>query len=208
MIDFTPPKDVFPRRNLGPGEEWGREVETRVVKTENVLGSLSQLLKGENRTSASSMAQLGRQVQELEDLYNAIPKIHQTTAEARHFGTVGGWQTLVIADVFVPEGATLATVALYGVLWMKADMGAGTLIQAQSRVVIGGVAGPAFNTSADAYDPGLGATNAPQFSRTFGVAPGGVFQISLQVNPASHPAYPPQMDNYAIITAITSFSAA
>lgn len=206
MIDYTPPRDVFPRRNLGPGEEWGREVETRVVKTENVLGSLSQMLKGENRTSASSLAALGRQIKELEDLYLAIPKITQTTAEARHFGLTGGWQTLVIADVPVPAGMTTATVALYGVVWMRAAMEAQTLVQAQSRVLIGGVAGPAFNTSADAYDPGLGATNAPQFSRTFGVSPGGVFQISLQVNPASHPAFPPQMDNYAVINAISSFT--
>lgn len=203
---FTPPRDVFPRRNLGAGEEWGREVESRVIRTENALGSVSQLLRGENRTSASSLAELGRQINKLEDLYLAIPQVSQKSASASGFGLSGGWQTLVSDSVTVPEGMHNANVVLYGVLWMRASLGAGTLIQAQSRVLIDGVAGPAFNTSADAYDPGLGATNAPQYSRTFSVSPGGSFAISLQVNPASAPAFPAHGDNYAVITALCSFT--
>lgn len=205
MIEFTPPRDVFPRRNLGPGEEWGREMETRVKGTENTLGSLALLLKGDNRTSASSLATLGRQIQELEDLYLSIPQVTQQTATSSGFGLVGGWQTVVSGSIPVPARMTKADVVLYGVVWMRAVLSA-TLIQGQSRVVIDGVAGPAFNTSADAFDPGLGATNAPQYSRTITVSPGGTIPIMLQVNPADPASFPADEDNYGVLTALTSFT--
>lgn len=206
MIDYTAPRDVFPRRNLGPAEPWGREIENRVVDTERTLGSLSQVLRGENRTSASSLGQLGRQVQELERLYKSIPQVDQSSASASGFGLSGGWQTLVTDTIGVPSGMVRVEVALFGVLWMRANMGAQTLVQAKSRVVIAGTTGPEFNTSADAYDPGLGATNAPQFSRSFSVTPGGTFTVALQVNPASAPAFPADSSNYAVLTTLASFT--
>lgn len=203
---YNPPRDVFPRRNLGAGEEWGREMEKRVVGTENALGTLSQVLSGGNRTSASSLGDLGRQIQELQELYESIPKVVQNTATSSGFGLVGNWQTVCSGTVEVPEGVSRAEVALFGVVWMKANLGAQTLIQAWSRVVIAGTAGPAFVTAADAFDPGLGATNGPQFSREFAVTPGGSFSIALQVSPANAAAFPAHGDNYAVITALSSFT--
>lgn len=203
---YNPPKDVFPRRNLGPGEEWGREIEARTVKTENALGSLSQILSGSNRTSASSLGDLGKQIRELQALYGTIPKVSQETTSASGFGLTGGWQTVCSGSVPVPVDATRAEVALFGVLWMRASLSAQTLIQARSRVVIAGVNGPEFLTAADAFDPGLGATNSPQFSRGFSVTPGGSFTIALQVNPADASAFPGSGDNYAVLTALSSFT--
>lgn len=206
MILYDPPKDVFPRRNLGAGEEWGREIESRVVSTERALGSLSQTVQGGNRTGASSLGDLGRQLQELEGLYASIPKVTQSTTSSSGFGLSGGWQTVCSGTVAVPENVSRAEVALFGVVWMRANLGAQTLVQGQSRVVIAGTAGPAFITSADAYDPGLGATNAPQYSREFSVIPGGSFSIALQVNPANAAAFPASGDNYAVLTALSAFT--
>lgn len=205
-MTYQPPRDVFPRRNLGAGEEWGREMESRVISTENALGMLGQRTQGGNRVSASMLGDLGRQIRDLQALYASIPKVTQATASASNFGLGGGWQTVCAGTVAVPSDAVSAEVVLYGVVWLRANLGAQTLIQAQSRVVIGGVAGPAFLTAADAYDPGLGATNAPQFSRSFSVTPGGSFAIALQVNPASASAFPASSDNYAVLTALSSFT--
>lgn len=206
MMDFTPPRDVFPRRNLGAGEEWGREMEERVVDTENVLGSLSLVLRGENRTSASSLGEMSRQLKRLEDLYDSIPKVTQSTASFTGFGLGPGWQTAVTDTITVPDGANRVDVSLFGVLWMRATLAAQTLVQAKSRVIIAGIAGPQFNTSADAYDPGLGATNAPQFSRSFVVVPESTFQVSLQIEPADAAAFPYNAENYAVITSLCSFT--
>lgn len=203
---YTPPRDVFPRRNLGAGEEWGREIEARTVKTENALGSLSQILSGSNRTSASSLGDLGKQIRDLQALYGTIPKVTQVTASASGFGTVGGWQTVCSGTVPIPDDVTRVEVALFGVIWMRASLEAQTLIQARTRVVIAGTPGPEFLTAADAFDPGLGATNSPQFSRGFGVLPGGSFSIALQVNPADGWAFPGNPDNYAVLTALSSFT--
>lgn len=203
---YSAPKDIFPRRNLGPGEDWGRKMEDRVVGTERVLEGLSQTLQGTNRTSASSLADIGRQLQEIQALYASIPKVTQDTASSSGFGLVGGWQTVCSGTVSVPLDMTQAEVVLFGVVWMRASLGAQTLIQAHSRVVIAGVTGPAFVTAADAYDPGLGATNAPQFSREFEVTPGGSFSIALQVLPAAASAFPASSDNYAVLTALSSFT--
>lgn len=205
-MTYQPPRDVFPRRNLGAGEEWGREMESRVIATENALGMLGQRTQGSNRGSASVLGDLGRQIRDLQALYASIPKVTQATASSSNFGLTGGWQTVCTGTVEVPSGVISAEVVLYGVVWLRANLGAQTLVQAQSRVVIGGVAGPAFLTAADAYDPGLGATNAPQFSRSFSVTPGSTFTIALQVNPASASAFPASPDNYAVLTALSSFT--
>lgn len=206
MIRYTPPRDVFPRRNLGPGEEWGREMEERVIDTENILGSLSQVVQGGNRTSASSLGDIGRQIQELQALYRSIPKVTQATVSSSGFGLAGGWQTVCTGSIPVPANMNRVEVALYGVVWMRATLGAQTLVQAWSRVVIAGNQGPSFITSADAYDPGLGATNAPQHSLEFAVVPGSTFNIALQVLPADPAAFPYSGDNYAVITALSSFT--
>lgn len=58
--------DVFPRRNLPPlAEQWGREVENRVVSSEGSIESLQQSLSGQNRNTASSLSVLARQVSDL-----------------------------------------------------------------------------------------------------------------------------------------------
>lgn len=60
--------DVFPRRNLPPlAEQWGREVENRVVSSEGAIESLQQGLSGQNRNTASSLAVIAQQIQSIQD---------------------------------------------------------------------------------------------------------------------------------------------
>lgn len=58
--------DIFPRRNLPPqAEQWGREVESRVVSAESDIEAVQQALSGQNRNTASSLSVLAQQVSDL-----------------------------------------------------------------------------------------------------------------------------------------------
>ena len=64
--------DVFPRRNLGPGEEWGRTVEDRLVVVERQADISRTGLSGQNRSTAASLESLARQLAEIEAQNAAI----------------------------------------------------------------------------------------------------------------------------------------
>jgi hypothetical protein len=58
--------DIFPQRNLpGEAEEWGRAHDRRVVGLESEVLALQQSVQGQNRNSASSLASLARQIDEI-----------------------------------------------------------------------------------------------------------------------------------------------
>lgn len=60
--------DIFPRRNLPPlAEQWGREVENRIVSSETGIETLQQGLSGQNRNTASSLAVIAQQIQSIQD---------------------------------------------------------------------------------------------------------------------------------------------
>lgn len=76
--------DVFPRRNLPPqAEQWGREVESRVVSAESDIGAIQQALSGQNRNTASSLSVLARQLDAIQqaqmELANQQEQILATT---------------------------------------------------------------------------------------------------------------------------------
>lgn len=76
--------DVFPRRNLPPlAEQWGREVENRVVSTESAIEALQQGLSGQNRNAASSLSVIAQQLDAIQqtqaELANQQDQILATT---------------------------------------------------------------------------------------------------------------------------------
>lgn len=59
--------DIFPRRNLPPlAEPWGREVEKRSNDHELQIESLGQGLSGQNRNTASSLAVIAQQIEDIQ----------------------------------------------------------------------------------------------------------------------------------------------
>lgn len=58
--------DVFPRRNLpGEAEQWGRDLETRVIGLDTNSEILGQQIQSQNRNIASSLAVMAGQIEAL-----------------------------------------------------------------------------------------------------------------------------------------------
>lgn len=65
--------DVFPRRNLpGDAEQWGRDVEGRVVDLSTGQEILGQQLQSQNRNTASNLAVMAAQIQTLGEQQEAL----------------------------------------------------------------------------------------------------------------------------------------
>lgn len=110
--------DVFPRRNLNPeAEEWGREVQRRIVRLENDTATESQSVQGLNRSSAATLddlanqlKRLDEQVQAVQDLYDQLPKAQQSTGYNSNFSLSPGWNS-VVAVSFTAPGPGLFTLS-------------------------------------------------------------------------------------------------
>lgn len=98
--------EVFPRRNLGSAEYWGRTVETRIeaVKKKKGYGDLAQA--GSNRANVSSAAELARnivllnqQVAQTESLIDSTPATGSNGAYNSNFSLSPGWQTVLVTAI-------------------------------------------------------------------------------------------------------------
>lgn len=56
---------VYPKRNLGSGEAWGREVENRIAGVRNELVQVSQSLNNSQRSTSGQLAVISRQIDEI-----------------------------------------------------------------------------------------------------------------------------------------------
>lgn len=93
--------DIFPRRNLPQeAEEWGRTVEDVYLDHETRLDVIEARNKSTNRTSAATAGDLARQLQALQDAYDALPRPFSGSTTPTGFGLSSGWNT--IASVSVP----------------------------------------------------------------------------------------------------------
>lgn len=192
--------DVFPRRNLPPlAEQWGREVENRVVSNEGSIESLQQGLSGQNRNTASSLAVIAQQI-------NSIPI--QTTELNRVSGisaTSSSFVTKASVTVTVPAGKTTAAVLGIGAARIT-DTVTGGLTSSDARIVISGQAGGSFPAAKDAaVSQVINVLNA-QHARTFSVTPGATFTVSIQVSALNSSAFPANGANFAQISAIANFT--
>lgn len=206
------PNDVFPRRNLGESDEWGRSVEERIRNVEYAAVGQKQGLSGVNRTSASSLQELSRQLiqvrglyDDLADLYASIPKADQTINTVNGFGLNPGWTTVVQANLVVPAGATkcslLATAS--GQLVSTTTTG---VITSKSIIIIDGSNGPVVENP---WFPGNGnfkSTVVPSWSRTFSVTPGANIGVFLQALADDYTSYGYNAESYAVLSTIATFS--
>lgn len=109
--------DVFPRRNLGNSEYWGRVVEERIVESEKQVeyGDLTQ--RGNNRSYASSTAELAKnitrlseQIEKTQALLDATPATGSAGVYTDNFSLSPGWQTVLVTAIPAVEGRPILDV--------------------------------------------------------------------------------------------------
>lgn len=199
--------DVFPRRNLPPlAEQWGREVESRVVSAESNIESLQQGLSGQNRNTASSLSVIAQQIQALTNVVNAIPiQITSIDRATNISATSSSFVTKASVTMTVPEGKTTASVLGVGAVRIT-DTATGGLTSSDARVVISGEDGGSFPAAKDAaVSQVINVLNA-QHARTFSVTPGDTFTVAIQVSALNSSAFPANAANFAQIAAIATFT--
>lgn len=98
--------DVFPRRNLGSSEYWGRTVEARIqgVEKKKNAATLNQL--GANRSNVATAADLARnivllneQFKQTQQLVNSTPATGSNGAYVSNFSLSPGWQTVLVTAI-------------------------------------------------------------------------------------------------------------
>lgn len=197
--------EVFPRRNLSDeAEPWGREMESRVVTLEGIAAAAKSKVAGQNRTTASTLGDLTRQLDRLDALYRAIPKPAQTIGDNSGFGLSGGWQTIAVANVNVPYGTSHAEVFAMGSAFLTNTTG--SLVGGSMRLVANGNASPAQPYATFSDVAGFHASITPGFSWRFPVAQGATVAIALQVNPLDAATWGAHASNYATVAGMVTFT--
>lgn len=98
--------DVFPRRNLGSSEYWGRTVEARIegVEKKKNAATLNQI--GANRANVATASDLARnivllneQLVQTQQLVNSTPATGSNGAYVSNFSLSPGWQTVLVTAI-------------------------------------------------------------------------------------------------------------
>lgn len=90
-------KDVFPARNLGAGEPWGRKVEERILNTERDLDFQRQFVSNLGRRSDAQDDILSKQLSQLEEIVVVLEVNQARLAEGISTGT---WSTTVAGNAW------------------------------------------------------------------------------------------------------------
>lgn len=107
--------DEYPRRNLGAGEVWGREVERRQRNTEARIFVQDGGSRGSSRDVTNTSADLSRRIQSLKDLLAAVPYSVAVGQTATSFTLDDTWRTAATITVTKPDNKTNFTGIAYAV---------------------------------------------------------------------------------------------
>lgn len=107
--------DVYPRRNLGLGEYWGRTIERDIDALSSGLDGSGFFQASNNRSNTSAAAELARNIQRIEDLAEqtqallaATPGTGSVGAYTDNFALTPGWQTILVTAIpAVPDRLNL-----------------------------------------------------------------------------------------------------
>lgn len=109
--------DVFPRRNLGNAEYWGRTVERRIEDSYRRAGVGDLLRAGTNRSNASSAEELAKnidrltnQIAQTQALLDATPATASAGVYTDNFSLEPGWQTVLVTAIPAFEGRPILDV--------------------------------------------------------------------------------------------------
>lgn len=98
--------DVFPRRNLGNAEYWGRVVENRLDAISKQKGASHYSIQGSNRSNVAATAELARnieavksQIAQTQALLDSTPATGSAGSYASNFSLAPGWQTVLYTTI-------------------------------------------------------------------------------------------------------------
>lgn len=115
--------EVFPRRNLGAAEYWGRTVENRIVGAEKKWEIQGQSLSGQDRSASSLSEELSSKIATLQDAIDGIPYVSSASSSASNFSLASGWTT--VTSLTLPtDNRPLRNVIAYGNVNVR-DSGSG-----------------------------------------------------------------------------------
>lgn len=114
--------EVFPRRNLGRSDYWGRIVEDRIANAEKTWGTTDQSVAGSERGSAAALGELSRRSDELREAVANLPVVRTAGVSNSGFAMGAGWNTLVSA-VLPWDGRDECNVVAMGSVQLNAATG-------------------------------------------------------------------------------------
>lgn len=100
------PDEVFPRRNLGEGEHWGRMLESRFERVETRADNLSEMVGGSNRNTIGTLGELQRRAQQLAQGLGDVPIAKQASTYNSNFTVPQAWTIRAEAVLIVPPRKT------------------------------------------------------------------------------------------------------
>jgi murein DD-endopeptidase MepM/ murein hydrolase activator NlpD len=120
--------DVWPPRNLGLAEHWGREVQNALEYVREKITGVSERVQGGNRNVASSSTDLAKAItrtselaDDIEDAILATPKYFLTATSATGFGAGTTWGTIARARQNGFDGFPNAEVSAVGTVYTEQD---------------------------------------------------------------------------------------
>lgn len=143
--------DVFPARNLGAGEPWGRKVEDELQTMRTQLSGIGQEAGNNGRTTTASLELLTDQLRKtnelvtqmrhtiirLDEAVERLPEHALSLGESSNFSTPQGtWVVPVATTMAVPPERKYAVLEFEGVVQMQAQPVAGENDVVWVRVVL------------------------------------------------------------------------
>ena len=114
--------EVWPRRNLGRGEHWGRVIEKRVDGLSGASLRQDQSQDGLGRFTASTAESLLQNAETLAKAINATPRYFAAASGSSGFGIGDEWLTVASRTITNPRGYARAEVTATGVLVSYQEM--------------------------------------------------------------------------------------
>lgn len=106
--------DVWPRRNLGQGENWGRNVERRLDRLNRTGTIQGQTQGGFGRLSVSTADSLSTFIARVRDVATSYPRPFTQSSSSSGFGFGSGWQTVASVSIANPGGFSRVAIDAVG----------------------------------------------------------------------------------------------
>lgn len=143
------PSNVFPRPDLGPSDEWARNVMDRVIALEKEAIANRAGTMGINRSVAATTSNLSDQIKSV-----VIPESMEVTTSGFSLSGVSTWATVASVTVNPPPGTSNTIVILTAVYYLAASS---AYAPCNVRPVINGIAGMEYE-----LPEGIGASGIPR----------------------------------------------
>lgn len=165
------PSNVFPRPDLGPSDEWARNVMDRVIALEKEAIANRAGTMGINRSVAATTSNLSDQIKSV-----VIPESREITTSNFSLSGNSTWATVASVTVNPPPGTSNTIVIATAVYYLVAD---GPYALCNVRLSIDGIAGMEYE-----LPEGIGASGIPRagvsaYNRT--VPGASSFTVAAQV---------------------------